>query len=104
LRHAGSAIRYLPRMWPIITLVLLAVVSMAWSDYPDITMRRSASLATVTLWGLVRYRAIRSQGCHLDLPACDRGHGACLLRRHRGSARGRRRRPHGAVRMARHLR
>jgi|SRR6516162_9931074 hypothetical protein len=33
--------------WPL----SLAVVSTAWSDYPDIIMRRTASLATAMLWG-----------------------------------------------------
>jgi len=45
-------------MWPIMALVLLATVSMSWSDYPDITLHRSVSLLTATLWAwyvTVRY-------------------------------------------------
>jgi len=58
LRKARTAFQYLPRMWPIMALVLLAIVSMSWSDYPDITLHRSASLLTATLWAwyvTVRY-------------------------------------------------
>src|SRR5215831_12507712 len=58
LRIARTAFQYLPRMWPTMALVLLAVVSMSWSDYPDITLHRSVSLITATLWAwyvTVRY-------------------------------------------------
>ena len=72
LRNARAAFQYLPRMWPIIALLLLAVVSISWSDYPDITLRRSVSLATATPMGLVRDRAIRPEGRHRDHPAGDR--------------------------------
>ncbi len=51
LRHAGSTFRYIPRMLPILALASLAVLSIAWSDYPDVTLRRSASLVTALLWG-----------------------------------------------------
>ena len=51
LRNARTAFQYLPRMWPIMVLTLLAIVSISWSDYPDITLHRSASLLTCTLWG-----------------------------------------------------
>ena len=37
-------------MWPIVALTLLAVCSISWSDYPDITLRRSVSLLTAALW------------------------------------------------------
>ena len=50
LQHARVAFRYLPRMWPIVALTLMAVVSISWSDYPDITLRRSVSLVTAALW------------------------------------------------------
>ena len=50
LRHARTAFQYLPRMWPVMALVLLAFVSVSWSDYPNVTMHRSVSLLTATLW------------------------------------------------------
>jgi exopolysaccharide production protein ExoQ len=52
LGNARAAIRYMPRIWPILALVLLTVISMSWSDYPDTTLRRSGSLVTATLWAL----------------------------------------------------
>ncbi|HEX4572172.1 MAG TPA: hypothetical protein VH184_17190, partial [Dongiaceae bacterium] len=50
LRHGRVAFRCLPRMWPIVALTLLAVCSISWSDYPDITLRRAVSLVTAALW------------------------------------------------------
>jgi hypothetical protein len=50
LRNAGPTFRYIPRMLPILALTSLAVLSISWSDYPDVTLRRSASLVTATLW------------------------------------------------------
>src|SRR5216684_974103 len=50
LRHAQTVKRYAPGMWPILALVLLALVSVSWSDYPSVTIRRAGSLATGTLW------------------------------------------------------
>jgi len=50
LRHGRVAFRCLPRMWPIVALTLLALCSISWSDYPDITLRRSVSLLTAALW------------------------------------------------------
>jgi exopolysaccharide production protein ExoQ len=49
-RHAQAVKRYAPGMWPILALVLLALVSVSWSDYPSVTIRRAGSLATATLW------------------------------------------------------
>src|ERR1700688_1145058 len=37
-------------MWPILALVLLALVSASWSDYPSVTIRRAGTLTTGTLW------------------------------------------------------
>lgn len=50
LRHGRDAVRYLPRMWPIVGLALLALASIAWSEYPDVTLRRAVSLLTAALW------------------------------------------------------
>ena len=50
LPRARTAFQYLPRMWPIMALTLLVVVSTSWSDYPNITLHRSISLTTSTLW------------------------------------------------------
>jgi len=50
LRNGRAAIRLLPRIWPIAMLVLLAVASISWSDYPDVSLRRAGSLVTVALW------------------------------------------------------
>jgi exopolysaccharide production protein ExoQ len=50
LRHGRGAIRLLPRIWPMAMLVLLAVASISWSDYPDVSLRRAGSLVTVALW------------------------------------------------------
>ena len=50
LRHGRAAIRLLPGMRPIVMLVLLALASISWSDYPDVTLRRAGSLVTVALW------------------------------------------------------
>src|SRR5215469_5007667 len=58
LRRARTAFQYLPRMWPIMALTLLAIVSTSWSDYPNITLHRFVSLFTTTLWAwyvTVRY-------------------------------------------------
>jgi len=41
---------YVPGMWPILALVLLAILSYLWSDYPSVTIRRAGSLTTGTLW------------------------------------------------------
>src|SRR6266481_6241096 len=50
LRHRREVMRYAPGMWPILALVLLALVSVSWSDYPSVTIRRAGSLTTATLW------------------------------------------------------
>jgi exopolysaccharide production protein ExoQ len=50
LRHGRPALRYAPGMWPVLSLVILALVSTGWSDHPDITIRRAGSLVTATLW------------------------------------------------------
>lgn len=50
LRHAKTILRYSGHMWPMVCLIILAFCSMFWSDYPDITVRRSASLLTGALW------------------------------------------------------
>ena len=50
LRHRREVKRYAPGMWPILALVLLALVSVSWSDYPSVTIRRAGSLTTATLW------------------------------------------------------
>jgi exopolysaccharide production protein ExoQ len=50
LRHGRPALQYAPGMWPVLSLVILALVSTAWSDHPDITIRRACSLLTATLW------------------------------------------------------
>ena len=50
LPRVRTAFQYLPRMWPIMALTLLVVVSTSWSDYPNITLHRSISLTTSTLW------------------------------------------------------
>jgi O-antigen ligase len=50
LRNVRTAFQYLPRMWLIISLALVAIVSMSWSDYPSITLHRFVSLVTSILW------------------------------------------------------
>ena len=50
LLHRKEVFVYAPRMWPVLALAALAVLSTAWSDYPDITIRRAASLVTAMLW------------------------------------------------------
>jgi exopolysaccharide production protein ExoQ len=50
LRHGRAMKRYAPGMWPILALVLLAFVSVSWSDYPSVTIRRAGTLMTGTLW------------------------------------------------------
>jgi exopolysaccharide production protein ExoQ len=50
VRHGRPALRYAPGMWPILSLAVLALLSIAWSDYPDITLRRAGSLLTAGLW------------------------------------------------------
>jgi len=50
LRNAGPTFRNIPRMLPILALVLMTVLSVSWSDYPDVTLRRSVSFVTATLW------------------------------------------------------
>ncbi|HSY87648.1 MAG TPA: hypothetical protein VLA85_13865, partial [Verrucomicrobiae bacterium] len=50
LRHGREAIRLLPRIWPMAMLALLAVASISWSDYPDVSLRRAGSLVTAALW------------------------------------------------------
>jgi exopolysaccharide production protein ExoQ len=48
LRHARMAFQYVP--WLLIALLILAFSSLLWSDYPDVTMRRSVSITTSVLW------------------------------------------------------
>jgi exopolysaccharide production protein ExoQ len=50
LRHGRMAMRYARGMWPILCLVLLAIISVSWSDYPQATIHRAGSLVTATLW------------------------------------------------------
>src|ERR1700757_3813741 len=45
LRHRQEVKRYAPGMWPI-----LALVSVSWSDYPSVTIRRAGTLTTAALW------------------------------------------------------
>ena len=52
LRRPRPVLRCLPGIWPILALVALAFVSASWSDYPDITVHRSASLMTGALWAI----------------------------------------------------
>ncbi len=50
LWRARTTLGYAPGMWPTLCLVLLAILSVAWSDYPATTFRRAGSLTTATLW------------------------------------------------------
>jgi exopolysaccharide production protein ExoQ len=50
LRNGRVAFRYARGMWPILSLVLLAILSASWSDYPQVTIHRAGSLVTATLW------------------------------------------------------
>jgi exopolysaccharide production protein ExoQ len=50
LCHPRTVFRLAPGMWPVLCITLLAILSVVWSQFPGITMRRSASLLTVTLW------------------------------------------------------
>ena len=50
LRHGRTALQYAPGMWPVLSLVILALISIAWSDHPDVTIRRAGSLLTAALW------------------------------------------------------
>jgi exopolysaccharide production protein ExoQ len=50
LRRRRVAMSYAPGMWPVLAVIVLAVMSTAWSDQPSVTIRRAASLMTVTLW------------------------------------------------------
>ncbi len=50
LLHARAVFQYAGRMWPLLGLVLLALLSATWSDFPDVTIRRAASFLTATLW------------------------------------------------------
>jgi O-antigen ligase len=50
LLHRRTVIRLVPGMWAVLALICLAVLSTTWSDYPAITVRRTGSLVTITLW------------------------------------------------------
>jgi exopolysaccharide production protein ExoQ len=49
-RNRSVTWRVAPALSLILTLVLLAMASTMWSDYPDITIRRSVALLTTTMW------------------------------------------------------
>lgn len=50
LRRHRALTQFASGMWPVLALVALALLSMTWSAYPDVTIRRAGSLATATLW------------------------------------------------------
>lgn len=56
-RNCRSAFALLLRECPLVTLVLLAVISCSWSTSPEVTVRRSASLVGFTL--VATYFAVR---------------------------------------------
>lgn len=49
-RNRSVTWRVAPALFLIFALVLLAFASIIWSDYPDITVRRSGALLTTTMW------------------------------------------------------
>lgn len=50
VRHWATVLRLIPALTLILALLILAVASTLWSNYPDITIRRSSSLLTTMLW------------------------------------------------------
>jgi exopolysaccharide production protein ExoQ len=51
LRYRQNILRALPALTPLILLLLLAIASALWSDYPYLTLRRSGTAITTALWG-----------------------------------------------------
>lgn len=51
VRYRDNIIRALPGMIPVLCFLALAVASAMWSDYPDISLRRSGTAITTALWG-----------------------------------------------------
>lgn len=51
IRYRDNIIRALPGMTPVLAFLLLALLSATWSDFPDITVRRTGTAITTALWG-----------------------------------------------------
>lgn len=52
-RYPYAAMRLVLHSWPLWALMLLAFLSVGWSRFPEVTLRRSAALALSTLYALI---------------------------------------------------
>jgi exopolysaccharide production protein ExoQ len=50
LRHRAIIAPLVPSIVPIVAFLILALASVFWSDYPDITIRRTGSAITAAIW------------------------------------------------------